>query len=94
MNLRLVVADEPGAWSSYGGSVGCGTAITTAVSGRRQQLDGLLHVGTLAPAPLTGIGVDGGRTFVEVWKFGPGKSRLAVDQADPRKLVRQTLTKC
>ena len=49
-NVRLIVADEPGAWSPTAGRR-LWDAITTALGKRRMTV---VAVGTLAPAPLTG----------------------------------------
>ena len=49
-NVRIVIADEPGAWSPTAGRR-LWDAITTALGKRRTTV---VAVGTLAPAPLTG----------------------------------------
>ena len=49
-NVRLIVADEPGAWAPTAG-LRLWDAITTALGKRRTTV---VAVGTLAPAPLTG----------------------------------------
>ena len=49
-NVRLVIADEPGAWMPTSGSR-LWDAITTALGKRRMTV---IAVGTIAPAPLTG----------------------------------------
>ena len=49
-NVRIVIADEPGAWSPTAGRR-LWDAITTALGKRRMTV---VAVGTLAPAPLTG----------------------------------------
>ena len=49
-NVRIVIADEPGAWSPTAGRR-LWDAITTALGKRRTTI---VAVGTLAPAPLTG----------------------------------------
>lgn len=49
-NVRLIVADEPGAWGPVAGRR-LWDAITTALGKRRTTV---VAVGTLAPAPLTG----------------------------------------
>ena len=50
-NVRLIVADEPGAWSPVQG-LRLFNAMLTSLGKRRTQI---IVVGTLAPAPLTGI---------------------------------------
>ena len=50
-NVRLIVADEPGAWSPVQGRR-LWDAMQTSLGKRRTQI---IVVGTLAPAPLTGI---------------------------------------
>ena len=49
-NVRIVIADEPGAWSPTAGRR-LWDAITTALGKRKTTI---IAVGTLAPAPLTG----------------------------------------
>ena len=50
-NVRLIVADEPGAWSPIQGRR-LWDAMLTSLGKRKTQI---LVVGTLAPAPLTGL---------------------------------------
>ena len=51
-NVRLIVADEPGAWSPTAGRR-LWDAMTTALGKRRTTV---VAIGTLAPAPVTGVG--------------------------------------
>ena len=75
-NVRLVIADEPGAWSPVAGRR-LWDAITTALGKRHTTV---VAVGTLAPAPLTGP-ASWWPSFVA---SGSGEGRhVAVLQADP-----------
>ena len=74
-NVRIVIADEPGAWSPTAGRR-LWDAITTALGKRRMTV---VAVGTLAPAPLTGPG-SWWPSFVSA---GSGEGRhVALLQAD------------
>ena len=76
-NVRLIVADEPGAWSSQGRRLW--DAMTTSLGKRRTQI---LVVGTIAPAPLTGIA----SWFPALVAEGSGDGRhVALLQADEAK---------
>ena len=63
-SIRLIIADEPGAWSPTAGRR-LWDAMLTSLGKRRTQI---IAVGTLAPAPLTGRGLHGGRTSFRVRK--------------------------
>ena len=77
-NVRLVIADEPGAWSPTAGRR-LWDAITTALGKRRMTV---VAVGTLAPAQLTGP-ASWWPSFVAA---GSGDGRhVALLQADPEK---------
>ena len=77
-NVRLIVCDEPGAWSPIQGRR-LWDAILTSLGKRHSQI---LVVGTLAPAPLTGP-ASWWPAFVAA---GSGKGRhVALLQADPEK---------
>ena len=77
-NVRLVIADEPGAWSPTAGRR-LWDAITTALGKRKMTV---VAVGTLAPAPLTGP-ASFWPSFVA---SGSGDGRhVALIQADPEK---------
>ena len=74
-NVRLIVADEPGAWSPTGGRR-LWDAITTALGKRRTTV---VAVGTLAPAALTGLA----SWWPAVVASGSGEGRhVALLQAD------------
>ena len=71
--MRIVIADEPGAsWSPTAGTSSYGTLITTALGKRRMTV---VAVGTLAPAPLTGILLRGGRASCRLAAVMAGTSR-------------------
>ena len=78
-NVRIVIADEPGAWSPTAGRR-LWDAITTALGKRKMTV---VAVGTLAPAPLTGPG------FMVAFSFiasGSGEGRhVSLLQADEEK---------
>ena len=77
-NVRLVIADEPGAWSPTAGRR-LWDAVTTALGKRRMCV---VAVGTLAPAPLTGP-ASWWPSFVEA---GSGEGRhVVLIQASPDK---------
>ena len=77
-NVRIVIADEPGAWSPTAGRR-LWDAITTALGKRKMTV---VAVGTLAPAPLTGP-ASFWPSFVA---SGSGDGRhVALIQADPEK---------
>ena len=77
-NVRIVIADEPGAWSPTAGRR-LWDAITTALGKRRTTV---VAVGTLAPAPLTGP-ASWWPSFVA---SGNSEGRhVALLQADPEK---------
>ena len=77
-NIRIVIADEPGAWAPTAG-LRLWNAITTALGKRRMTI---VAVGTLAPAPLTGP-ASWWPGFVA---SGNGAGRhVALLQADPDK---------
>ena len=77
-NVRLIVADEPGAWSPIQGRR-LWDAMLTSLGKRRTQI---IVVGTLAPAPLTGPGSFWPSFVAE----GSGDGRhIAILQADPAK---------
>ena len=76
--LRLVIADEPGAWSPTAGRR-LWDAVTTALGKRRMTV---VAVGTLAPAPLTGP-ASWWPSFVA---SGSGEGRhVVLIQAEPSK---------
>ena len=77
-NVRIVIADEPGAWSPTAGRR-LWDAITTALGKRRMTV---VAVGTLAPAPLTGP-ASWWPSFVSA---GSGDGRhVSLLQADPER---------
>ena len=77
-NVRLIIADEPGAWSPIQGRR-LWDAMLTSLGKRRTQI---VVVGTLAPAPLTGP-ASWWPSFVA---SGSGDGRhIALLQADPTK---------
>ena len=77
-SVRLIVADEPGAWSPIQGRR-LWDAMLTSLGKRKTQI---IVVGTLAPAPLTGVG-SWWPSFVAE---GSGDGRhVALLQADPEK---------
>ena len=77
-NVRLVIADEPGAWSPTAGRR-LWDAVTTALGKRRMTV---VAVGTLAPAPLTGP-ASWWPSFVA---SGSGEGRhVVLIQAEPSK---------
>ena len=77
-NVRIVIADEPGAWSPTAGRR-LWDAITTALGKRRTTV---VAVGTLAPAPLTGPA----SWWPSLVASGSGDGRhVALLQADPEK---------
>ena len=77
-NVRLIVCDEPGAWSPVQGRR-LWDAMLTSLGKRRTQI---IVVGTLAPAPLTGVGA----WWPDFVKQGSGEGRhVALLQADPEK---------
>ena len=77
-NVRLIIADEPGAWSPIQGRR-LWDAMLTSLGKRRTQV---VVVGTLAPAPLTGP-ASWWPSFVA---SGSGDGRhVALLQADPEK---------
>ena len=77
-NVRLIVADEPGAWSPIQGRR-LWNAMTTSLGKRRTQI---IVVGTLSPAPLTGVASWWPALVAE----GSGDGRhVALLQADPEK---------
>ena len=77
-NVRLIVADEPGAWSPIQGRR-LWDAMVTSLGKRKTQI---LVVGTLAPAPLTGPA----SWFPALVAEGSGDGRhVALLQADPEK---------
>ena len=77
-NVRIVIADEPGAWSPTAGRR-LWDAITTALGKRKMAV---VAVGTLAPAPLTGP-ASWWPSFVA---SGSGEGRhVALLQADEEK---------
>ena len=79
-NVRLIVCDEPGAWSPIQGRR-LWDAMLTSLGKRRTQI---IVVGTLAPAPLTGPG----SFWPDFIKQGSGEGRhVALLQADPEKWV-------
>ena len=79
-NVRIVIADEPGAWSPTAGRR-LWDAITTALGKRKMTV---VAVGTLAPAPLTGP-ASWWPSFVA---SGSGEGRhVALLQADAEKWV-------
>ena len=79
-NVRLIVCDEPGAWSPIQGRR-LWDAMLTSLGKRRTQI---IVVGTLAPAPLTGVGA----WWPDFIKQGSGEGRhVALLQADPEKWV-------
>ena len=74
-NVRLIIADEPGAWSPIQGRR-LWDAMLTSLGKRRTQI---LVVGTLAPAPLTSW-------WPQFVAEGSGDGRhVALLQADPEK---------
>ena len=77
-NVRLIVADEPGAWSPIQGRR-LWDAMLTSLGKRKTQI---LVVGTLAPAPLTGPA----SWWPDLIKQGSGDGRhVALLQADAEK---------
>ena len=77
-SIRLIIADEPGAWSPTAGRR-LWDAMLTSLGKRRTQI---IAVGTLAPAPLTGPGAFW-PSFVAA---GSGDGRhVTLLQADPEK---------
>ena len=77
-SVRLIVADEPGAWSPIQGRR-LWDAMLTSLGKRRTQI---IAVGTLSPAPLTGP-ASWWPQFIEA---GSGEGRhVALLQADPEK---------
>ena len=77
-NVRIIIADEPGAWSPIQGRR-LWDAMLTSLGKRRTQI---VVVGTLAPAPLTGP-ASWWPSFVAE---GSGNGRhVALLQADPEK---------
>ena len=77
-NVRIVVADEPGAWSPTAGRR-LWDAITTALGKRRMTI---VAVGTLAPSPLTGPA----SWWPAVIEAGSGDGRhVSLLQADPER---------
>ncbi len=77
-NVRLIVCDEPGAWSPIQGRR-LWDAMLTSLGKRRTQI---IVVGTLAPAPLTGVGA----WWPDFVKQGSGEGRhVSLLQADPEK---------
>ena len=77
-NVRLIVADEPGAWSPIQGRR-LWDAMTTSLGKRRTQI---VVVGTLSPAPTTGVASWWPALVAE----GSGDGRhVALLQADPEK---------
>ena len=77
-NVRLIICDEPGAWSPIQGRR-LWDAMLTSLGKRRTQI---LIVGTLAPAPLTGPASWWPALVAE----GSGDGRhVALLQADPEK---------
>ena len=77
-SVRLIVADEPGAWSPIQGRR-LWDAMLTSLGKRRTQI---IVVGTLAPAPLTGPSSSWPSFVAE----GSGDGRhIALLQADPEK---------
>ena len=76
-NVRLIVADEPGAWAPTAGRR-LWDAITTALGKRKTTI---IAVGTLAPAPLTGP-ASWWPSFVASGSGGRS-SHIALLQADP-----------
>ena len=78
-NVRIVIADEPGAWGPTMGRR-LWDAIVTALGKRRTTV---VAVGTLAPAPLTGPAVVVA-VVCGVWESGDGR-HVALLQADAAK---------
>ena len=79
-NVRLIVCDEPGAWSPIQGRR-LWDAMLTSLGKRRTQI---IVVGTLAPAPLTGPG----SWWPDFVKQGSGEGRhVALLQADSDRWV-------
>ena len=77
-NVRLIVADEPGAWSPIQGRR-LWDAMLTSLGKRRTQI---IIVGTLSPAPLTGPA----SWWPSLVAEGSGEGRhVALLQADPAK---------
>ena len=77
-NVRIIIADEPGAWSPIQGRR-LWDAMLTSLGKRRTQI---LVVGTLAPAPLTGVAA----WWSDLIKQGSGDGRhVALLQADEAK---------
>ena len=77
-HVRLIICDEPAAWSPTAGSR-LWDAIITSLGKRRMTV---IAVGTLAPAPLTGPGAWWPRFVAE----GSGDGRhVVLLQADPEK---------
>ena len=77
-NVRLIVADEPGAWSPVQGRR-LWDAMLTSLGKRKTQI---LVVGTIAPSQLTGPGA----FWPDFIKQGSGDGRhVALLQADPEK---------
>ena len=77
-NVRLIIADEPGAWSPIQGRR-LWDAMLTSLGKRHAQI---IVVGTLAPAPLTGPGA----WWPDFIKQGSGDGRhVALLQADSER---------
>ena len=77
-SIRLIICDEPGAWSPTAGRR-LWDAMLTSLGKRRTQI---IAVGTLAPAPLTGPGA----FWTQFVSAGSGDGRhVALLQADPEK---------
>ena len=77
-NVRLIVCDEPGAWSPIQGRR-LWDAMLTSLGKRKTQI---IVVGTLAPAPLTGVA----SWWPQFIADGSGDGRhVALLQADPEK---------
>ena len=75
-NIRIIIADEPGAWAPTAG-LRLWNAITTALGKRKMTV---VAVGTLAPAPLKGPG----SWWPSFIASGTGDGRLvSLLQADP-----------
>ena len=77
-NVRLIVCDEPGAWSPIQGRR-LWDAMLTSLGKRRTQI---IVVGTIAPGQLTGVGA----WWSDFIKQGSGDGRhVSLLQADPEK---------
>ena len=77
-NVRIIIADEPGAWSPIQGRR-LWDAMLTSLGKRRTQI---IVVGTIAPGQLTGVGA----WWSDFIKQGSGDGRhVALLQADPAK---------